>query len=212
MITARDISTVRFSATDVARVYEIATARFETKRAVGSVDKRIARDATSVEIDARGVLGELAVARFLGLPTDPILELYAGGDGGADLTTPGGATIDVKTGGRWYYDFAIRSTRVGEFRADLGVLCWLNADTPQRVAVAGWLTRAEFHKMAQTVNFGYGDRLAVTWSRLRKMLELQQLIAEGQQNRTGGAKCRTRPSITTTTARTATTRTTNLRR
>ena len=207
MITARDVQTVQFSASDVARVYEIATARFQTKRAVGSIDKRIARDATSVEIAARGVLGEIAAARALGLPTGPILELYAGGDGGADLATPGGATIDVKTGGRWFYDFAIRSTRLAEFRADLGVLCWLDPDTPQRVAVAGWLTRAEFGRLATTANFGYGDRLSVKWANMRPITELVEIIRTRARERTqiGVATCAKHSTKkTTTTATTAT--------
>lgn len=101
---------------DLAR--DVANRRNSHKRSRGVADRKCDTRAESVRIDEDGICGELAVAQWLGVAIDDAI--YHGSDGGYDLVSPSGRTVDVKATrkahGRLFFN--------GEesFKADVAVL------------------------------------------------------------------------------------------
>lgn len=75
----------------------------------------------NVENHQKGVLGEGALATYLGKEDDVDTTLYERGDGGVDLSF-GGTTVDVKTVGRHRPKPALTVDTYQELRADYYVL------------------------------------------------------------------------------------------
>lgn len=167
-----------FTAEEVALVASIAAERQRIKDSAGVVDRRISAKKSSVQVHTEGLLAELAVAKVLGVSAS--LDATIAGDGRfGDLKIPDGRTISVKFTGQIGGDFALRSTRVGEFADDLGVLVFQAADTPaaEGLIVHGYCTRADFEAQNVVTDYGHGARLALMPEDMKPIEELMRLVS-----------------------------------
>ena len=112
-----------------------------------------------------GVMGEFAVAKYLGLKLDHSVGL-SGDDKISDMRR-GDQTIQVKTNmWRWNACYLYFNS-LDLFRADIAVLAKIKSAT--EVELAGWITRDEFREKAERKNFGYGERFCVEAQELKGM-------------------------------------------
>lgn len=141
-----------------------------------------------------GVMGEIAVARVSGGSID--LSISPMGDEGAgDVLLPSGKTIEVKTRGRWGWDWATNGSSLDEVKADYIALVWPEpgpkgeskllkrvrlacgvsgkmpsecADYvgPAMMTVVGWQTRSALDAIVQRQDFGYGSRAVIPYQRM----------------------------------------------
>lgn len=99
------------------QVADLAQRRNGNKRKHGVAD-RACSTIGSEAIDEDGIVGEIAVASWLGVDIDR--DVYVGADRGFDLTSARGSTIDVKTTrkprGRLFFN------DTASFKADIAVL------------------------------------------------------------------------------------------
>jgi len=119
-----------------------------------------------------GVMGELAAGAYFG---EDIMEWSSPtGDDGVDLWLGGTIGVDVKTGSKPGYRFALNQPDPGEFIADVGVMAWLVEE--QSIELAGWTTKIHFFDNCQLMDFGYGPRLVLEPDKflpMRLLLDLQ---------------------------------------
>jgi hypothetical protein len=129
------------------------------------------RKNTSEGINKVGHLGEVAVARVLGIEYDT--NVRTEGDGGLDLQL-GYVRIQVKTSELDKLIF----NNVGAFDADVAVLVQYvgsdkkNPENDPKFLVWGWITRDEFLSTCYKHDFGYGERLVLRSGSLKSLSSL----------------------------------------
>lgn len=139
-----------------------AVARQRNKDESRAANNRKASDRDDTETHLVGLRAEIAVANLMNAAPDT--SLVPGSDGGVDLVLRDGRTVQVKcrrphpTQPR---HFALLSTDLSEFRANIGVLVY-ETNSPRTFEIVGWITRERFAEIAVPMQFGpLGMRLAV---------------------------------------------------
>lgn len=135
---------------------------------------------SAVEDDILGLLGEIAVGEFLGEDINEWASLS--GDAGEDLFISNLLSVEVKTGRRRGYRFALSGTDFSDFQADIGILAWKLEG--KEIGLSGWTTRVHFLKNCEIMDFGFGDRLAIEPENLLDM-DLLEEVRSNIKNLTG---------------------------
>ena len=129
-------------------------------------------------LNLHGVMGEYAVAKYLGAEIDTSISLK-GDDKIADLRCSG-KSIQVKVNmGRWSTKYLYFNS-IDLFRADAAVLVIIRSAT--EVELAGWIAKSEFSGMASERNFGHGKRFCVESTKLRPIKTLKAILNEPNGN------------------------------
>ena len=159
----KSLVAVSLNDAEVQRVCKFAQDLCDYKRSVNVRSKNFDKGRISdYELTVFGVLGEVAVAKWLGVPVD--YDIYIGTDGGKDLEYAN-KVIQVKTATKrtdlifddlndFQADIAILVKHLGENRP--------NAVNDPRFGIVGWIERDDFMKSYQIKNYGFGDRAMVT--------------------------------------------------
>jgi len=155
--------------------------RVEDKGIINRTRRDLSR--TQQQTDRVGLYGEFAVAKAFGLGLDACGLLLKGVrlDGGVDLVLPGGATAQVKTvavhtnPNRSFW-FALETTNLDEFSADVGIMVFWLLKTPHLAKIAGYVTRERFRAEHQIEDLGTGPRAVMGSGRFD---QIQKLIVSG---------------------------------
>jgi len=127
-----------------------------------------------------GIRGEIAVANVLGLPVDQRV-LPQGRQTDVCMTMPSGLTVAVRSRTQRGWDFALNSTFL--MTADVGVLTW-PGPLKDSVSLVGWATKVRIALKATIQNFGYGERLVLSYMDLLPMTTLLELAGRAPSQRT----------------------------
>jgi hypothetical protein len=157
-----------FGAFEMQYLCMVAERRNCGKQPNGVMNRRYDKQ-NDFSLNLHGVMGEYAVAKYLGLKLDHSINL-SGDDKVADLKR-GDETIQVKTNmARWRQCYLYFNS-LDLFRANIAVLAKIKSAT--EVDLVGWVTRDDFHKKAYRKNFGYGERFCLEEEQLRDMQSLK---------------------------------------
>lgn len=172
---------VRFTDAEVARIWQAAAARNASK-ATQAWDAehtwpaaRVNRQ-TNDAAHAKGIAGEWAVARLLGLPE--LADVIDGhGDAGHDLRLPSsGQRIQVKYRAT-DFPFAVEHRRNGlELKAELGVKVAAVGDRFGDTCVVGWFTLADWERFRYVGKNEHAKYVAYPDAQLQPIRRL--LVAE----------------------------------
>lgn len=168
-------ATYRFTEEDERQIQAFARARNDHKVRAGIASKKYDDSKSEREAHEKGLRGELAAARLLGLSVDH--RLRRSGDGGADLKFECGVTCEVRYRTERGYDFALGSPSVASLEADVGVLMW-PARRSGGAELVGWTSRVHVALRGKTKNYGHGDRLVVEPKDLLSPSSLFSLIRD----------------------------------
>ena len=130
----------------------IAMRRNNPKVAAGVPSQRLTDARGELDTHLVGVESEIAVAWLYGADMDAHAGL--GGDEGYDLEIAG-RKVEVKCRKKQGYTFALMDT--GPLRAEAGVLVY---ECDGGYLIHGVISRQKFMKVAERVDYGYGERLA----------------------------------------------------
>lgn len=147
------------------RLRELAEGRCLPKRMKGIPSTKFDRRRSQVAIDVAGLQGEWAVALLLGVQLDERSLLH--GDGGADLTYQG-RRVQVKHNSHPQGDLYFNT--LDDFDTDIAILTVSGGENIVRIV--GWIGREEFESRCHVTDYGYGSRVAVGQSDLRRLDEL----------------------------------------
>lgn len=171
---------VTFTPPEVARIWQAAAARNQSKAtqawdaAYTWASARTDRHANDTP-HAKGIAGEWAVARLLGLPERADV-IVGHGDGGVDLRLPSsGQRVQVKaTSADMPFNIPLKRDG-GELKAAVGVLVMLSDDLAT-ADVVGYLTLTDWHAWRALDERKNGPYHYVDTARLRPIRTL--LVAE----------------------------------
>lgn len=152
VLTGSDFYTVMFYPHEIDIYRRLAEMRFFPKRQAGVVNQLVAKKLEGVENEMLGILGEAAVAEFVGARIHSDASLY--GDGGVSDLEVNGKTIQVKTS--WHRHGGLLFMNRFKFKADVAVLSVTNKKLDGLVKVVGWTTRQQFMERAVDRDLGYG--------------------------------------------------------
>jgi hypothetical protein len=163
---------VELNNSDMEAIAKIAHARNSVKERAGVRSNKF--DASKGEEDAHliGVMGEYAVAKYLGLKIDEVVTLH--GDNGSDLNACNCIRIEVKTRNRRGFDFALNNTRTSDIKWDVGILAYKVASN--QIEIAGWISKVSFLSRCTVKNYNYGDRLVVEPDKMFALTDLRNTI------------------------------------
>ena len=125
-------------------------------------DEAMTRDHDPIITNAVGMMGELAVARLLGVSVDT--SVHAGGDGGVDMVYRK-KTVCVKTVSSPSYRLAFMTDN-GDDACDLNVMAWATPNL-SFVNILGWCSREDVLSHGRVVDLGYGNRWVVEQEHLQ---------------------------------------------
>ena len=137
----------------------------------GLPNKRISNN-TDFNIFYIGMLGEIAISKYLKIPLNP--EVLVGGDGGIDLHYKG-QTIQVKTRTHIAPPVYMMYTTKEELVADWHILCTI--ESPTSVGIRGFISKKKFVTLAKVMNFTYNDCFVVDEKLLKNIELLDEAIA-----------------------------------
>lgn len=154
---------------DLELCEKLANQRHEKNKEV--TDRRITQSMSSWEIDFLGLLGEVAVAKYFELEVDKN-HYPDGGDGGSDFSI-NGKRVDVKYTNR-IYEPILMFPNINKFRSDIAILTHqVEYHCRHKVGIAGWIDKKHFDRIKKTTDFGYGDTIYVTDSKLFNIEKLK---------------------------------------
>jgi hypothetical protein len=138
----------------------------KNKKEYDVTDRKFDKNNSSYSVNLMGRLGEVACARFLGLPTDDTVT--PSGDNGHDLQTVLGRSIQVKTSTLPQLIFNAPEL----FVSNLAVLVKFSGDkqlphVDSLFDVIGWTTRENFLANHYLHDYGYGTRLVMDANQLQ---------------------------------------------
>jgi len=162
--------TVELTPEDLARIETLAHGRNDPKE--GKIaTRRVDGKRDDLELNLLGLRGEFAVAKHLGVSLN--YEIHMRGRKNKYDLIYAGQTIEVTVnsypGGDLYFN--------AYFDADYAVLVVPAPAGAMRIA--GYASREEFRDLSRIVNYGHGDRLAMSQWQLRPIEELKAL-AQGK--------------------------------
>jgi len=161
---------ITLSKPELDYLMKLAHKRNDPKKGIVK-NKKVDRRFSDVETNFQGLMGEAAVAKLLNVPIDDNISLK--GDGGITDLLWKSYTIQVKYNNYSYGDLYFFN--VNEFKADIAflVLPLNNAESGGRVVnVRGYMTREEFKKTYEEVDWGYGLRHRVPQHLLHDVRDL----------------------------------------
>ena len=123
--------------------------RNDQKEAGGVVDEGVDESMSPLEKNLSGLLGEVPLADYLGIPFDTATGLQ--GDGGIVDLIYGGRTLQVKFNGYYFGDLYFRKEK--PFSADVGILVTSGRDRAT-VVVKGWMFREKFCELSAPKVYG----------------------------------------------------------
>lgn len=148
---------VEFDAFDLAEIAMFAERRYSFKVATNATTKRYDQNKSEFELVYVGAMGEKAVSKRYYAELDRSIHL--GGDNGTDVVIAGWS-CEIKSNTYTGRDFNVFLDGMHCFNADVLISCQILS--PVKVRIVGCIGRPRFQKIAQTRNYGYGDRLFVT--------------------------------------------------
>jgi len=152
---------------DLAR--EINRERQENKRQHNVTSQKVDDSQGEDEVSLVGIIGEVAVAHEFNMKVNRVVQ--ASGDNGWDVRK-GSVTAEVKTRRGEELDYAMYDDS-SDVDADLAVLAWQQG---RLITIAGWLARAEWIMLAETLQFGRQKRRGVRWQLMRNPAILHRLL------------------------------------
>jgi len=165
---------------DTAR--RITRERQENKREHNVTSQKVDDSQGEDEVALVGTMGEVACAHEFDMQINGTIS--ASGDGGWDVRQ-GGVTAEVKTRRGEEGDFAMYDAST-DIDAELAILCWFVEDGQKdlfggaganpEVYIVGWLSRAEWLMLAETLHFGDWRRRGVRYQNMRNPAVLQRLL------------------------------------
>ena len=138
----------------------------------GLPNKRIS-DNTDYNIFYIGMLGEIAVSKYLGIPINN--EVLVGGDGGIDMHYKN-QSIQIKTRTHLKNPIYLMYKHKEEFVADWSILCTI--ETPTSVGIRGFISKAKFMQKSKPLDFGYGASYVVDIENLADMNKWEGVMNE----------------------------------
>jgi len=169
--------TVQLNPANLELAHRLAILR-NGKENMGITTKRFG-DLTDERTHYVGLLGEIAVAAYLGVPVDETERLA--GDMGVDFLY-NGLTIDVKTRTKEGWDMLFYNDW-SDLRADLFVLAWANLYS-KVITLAGWEWADEIKKVARPMQYRAGNpRWGVRSALLRDMKTIKEWGVIESKNR-----------------------------
>ena len=143
----------------------------ENKRIYEVTDKKFDKNNSSYSVNLMGRLGEVAVAKVLGLQVDD--SISPSGDDGHDLKTVLGRSIQVKTSTLPQLIFNASYL----FISDYAVLVRFIGDkqlphVDSKFEIMGWVEREIFLAKHFNHDYGYGVRLVMNADQLKPIEEL----------------------------------------
>lgn len=161
---------VRFSPAISDLLVMVARVRLAHKQRTGTPSLLIGSKMTEEVATLWGVRSEFAVAEVLGVGLGVDLTSHIW-DGGVDLRTPAGATVQVKFSPNPQSRFALPAYE-NELKADYGVLVVADRDA-EAVIVVGQISRPRFVELAYRVVIQRGEQLAVDQDALEPVQALR---------------------------------------
>ena len=152
---------------DTAR--RITRDRQENKREHNVTSQKVDDSQGEDEVVLVGTMGEIACAHEFDMQINGTIS--ASGDGGWDIRM-GDLTAEVKTRRGGGKDFAMYDDST-DIDAELAILCW---QAVRQVVIVGWLSRAEWLMLAETLHFGDWKRRGVRYQKMRNPAVLQRLL------------------------------------
>lgn len=157
---------------EIARTAEVIAARRQSKKEPYRSTRVLGPYRSSREVHYIGVLGELAVGRYLGLQVDDSERVD--GDSGSDFVVHG-LMLDVQTS--THRDPHLKYDSKHPFRADIAILARY-ARFSSLIVLEGWIRKSTFRERSHKENYGHGVRDIVTVNDLEKMPLLRTLLGE----------------------------------
>lgn len=175
---------VRLSDSDLASLADVTTERQDIKREYSVKTQKYDRKRSDWEIMYFGFMGEVGVARALGI--EPDWSVLIGGDSGIDLAI-GDNKMQVKTPltaqtRDWFY-----FNDEERFKCEWGVLCNID-EYETSVLIRGAVGKEDFLEQCVTKDFGYGERVALHATQMHSMDALIAAIQESKDIQVG-EKC-----------------------
>lgn len=152
---------------DRERALRIAHDRHDTK--LGKVrDRRYDTRRSGIEINYLGILAEITTEKELGLPVDESISLH--GDGGLDSYS-GDLTFQIKY--NTYLDGDLYVNSLNTLSAHIYILV---VGDEHEMFTVGWAYQKDFTSRSVKKNYGYGTRVAIPQSNLRRTSALRVIL------------------------------------
>lgn len=164
----------RLTQSDLELVAWMAHTRNDRKVRRGIHSNKYDPNKTEYQAHYEGALGEVGAARALGGEIDTSERLA--GDSGWDFQLDCGLKVEAKFRTKREWDYALDSSSISRFNADVGVLVWPGLE-PGTLELVGWTTRVQLLEHGDFQNFGRGRRLVLHHSKLYPMDRLRRLVA-----------------------------------
>jgi hypothetical protein len=158
---------VRFNEREIRTLRELTDAIQSHKESRGIKTKKIDPNFSDWDVQFIGLKGEAGVAKFLGCKIDR--RVMDGGDDGRDLKWLG-RTIQVKTS-RPRRDQDLIVTDSASLKTDVMILAVTDIETPA-IRLMGWIPTVDFLMLAEIHDYGYGDRMRLSWERLHSPADI----------------------------------------
>jgi hypothetical protein len=137
----------------------LAHDRNEEKKQRLVKSKKYASHRSDFDIHFDSARARMAIAKLLGLDMDESADVH-GRRGRPDFTLRNGLTLEVHYRSQLNWDYALSSSDVKDFRADVGVLVWPGTSR-SNVRLVGWTSKINFVMRSIVKDYGYGPRLAL---------------------------------------------------
>lgn len=161
---------INFTDREIKFLKVLASGRHYLKDIVKPNRQSVARwGNTQEQADMLGVMGEYAVAKYLGLPFDTSINLE--GDGGETDLMLGKHNIQVKS--TKYKTGRLVFNNLKEIIADLFVLCYCS-EPEMLVQILGYIKKEEIKNVSELKDLGYGLRIVIEQRHLLPIADLTQ--------------------------------------
>jgi hypothetical protein len=162
---------INFTDREIKFLKVLASGRHYLKDIVKPNRQSVARwGNTQEQADMLGVMGEYAVAKYLGLPFDTSINLD--GDGGETDLMLGSYNIQVKS--TKYKTGRLVFNNLKEIIADLFVLCYCS-EPEMSVEILGYIKKEAIKNVSELKDLGYGLRIVIEQRHLLPIADLNQL-------------------------------------
>lgn len=144
---------------DMHYIAALAHQRNDEKKRLGIKSKKYISSRSDFDIHFESARSRMAIAKLLDLKMDESIDLH-GRRGRPDFILSNGLTVEVHYRSNVNWDYALSSTDVKDFAADIGVLVWPGTSN-NNVRLVGWTSKVNFVMRSLVKDYGYGPRLAL---------------------------------------------------